>query len=629
MLEVMDWFCGAGGSSQGIEAVPHVRVSRAANHWDKAIESHSANFPDADHYLGDIRKAPVANWPVADIFWASPECPQWSGARGKKRDYDATLQGDLFDTPRDEEADRSRALMEEVPMYLRGVIERGGRVRAGVVENVVEVRAWDQWDRWIGEIRSLGYHTRVIAMNSMHAQPSRTLPAPQSRDRLYVAYWDKALRREPNWDKWLRPRAYCTTCQEWIDAIQVFKKPGADMGRYRSQYVYRCPHVTCRNAIVEPPAMPAAEAIDWTLPGERLGDKPLREFKDKNTGEIFIGPLAPKTMARITAGIQRYWSPVLLEAAGNTYDAANPQHPGYGRADSYYRAWPLDEPLRTVHTTLSKALAVPIEGRDGKVAAPIEMPLRTATTRNETALVVPCGGTWRDAATDAGVPMATRTTRESDGIVFPPFLTQFRDRPRDLDPRTDPLNTIVADGANHALVQHTAFVTELRGGSSDARSVNDPLATVTASGNHHGLITSYYGNGATRSVTEALATVTATDRHALLMRNNGVRGGHPARHTTPIDQPARTITTSGHQSLLTAHELPINLDDVMFRMLEPHEVGRAMAFGRNYVVLGTKRQRVRQYGNAVTPPVAEVIVSALVEAITGEAIERWSYDLAA
>lgn len=35
VLEVMDWFCGAGGSSQGIAAVPHVRVARAANHWGK------------------------------------------------------------------------------------------------------------------------------------------------------------------------------------------------------------------------------------------------------------------------------------------------------------------------------------------------------------------------------------------------------------------------------------------------------------------------------------------------------------------------------------------------------------------------------------------------------------------
>lgn len=32
------------------------------------------------------------------------------------------------------------------------------------------------------------------------------------------------------------------------------------------------------------------------------------------------------------------------------------------------------------------------------------------------------------------------------------------------------------------------------------------------------------------------------------------------------------------------------------------------------------RDKVRLYGNAVTPPVAELIVSALVEAITGEEI---------
>ncbi|TSD94847.1 DNA cytosine methyltransferase [Skermania sp. ID1734] len=574
MLDLMDWFCGAGGSSQGVDAIPGVRVSRAANHWDKAIESHAANFPHTDHYLGDIRLAPVEKWPVADLFWASPECPQWSGARGKKRDYDNTMQGDLFDTPRDEEADRSRALMEEVPMYLRGVIARGGRVRAGVVENVVEVRAWDQWDRWIGEIRSLGYHTRVIAINSMHAQPGRTMAAPQSRDRLYVAYWDKSLGRQPDWDKWLRPRAFCEACEEWVSAIQVFKRDGADMGRYRQAYVYRCPRVSCRNAILEPPAMPAMEAIDWTLEGTRIGDRER--------------PLAAKTMDRIRAGIDRYW------------------------------------------TVRAEALVVPVEGREGKQAAPATQPVRTMTTRAETGLVVPCGGTWRDAAGSLADPLPTRTTRESDGLAFPPFVTQFRDRIRDLDPRVEPLNTVVADGANHALVAAPAFITELRGGSSDARLVSDPLATVTASGNHHALVTTYNGKGLTRPADEPLATVTAIDRHALLMRNNGVRGGHPARHTTPVLEPARAVTTAGHQSLLTAAAWPaFDIDDVLFRMLEPHEIGRAMAFGTNYVVLGTKRQRVRQYGNAVTPPVAEIIVSALVEAITGEDIERWPLPIAA
>ncbi|MFI9824601.1 hypothetical protein ACIHFC_29730 [Streptomyces sp. NPDC052013] len=34
-----------------------------------------------------------------------------------------------------------------------------------------------------------------------------------------------------------------------------------------------------------------------------------------------------------------------------------------------------------------------------------------------------------------------------------------------------------------------------------------------------------------------------------------------------------------------------------------------------------KRDKVRKFGNAVTPPVAEVIVSALAEAVTGEPLE--------
>ncbi|HEX5569695.1 MAG TPA: DNA cytosine methyltransferase, partial [Streptomyces sp.] len=310
-LTVMDWFCGAGGSSQGAHAIPGVRVERAANHWERAIESHAANFPDTDHYRGDIREAPVERWPVCDIFWASPECPQWSNARGKRRDFDATLQGALFEeggTP--EEVERSRALMEEVPMYLRGVIERGGLVRAGVVENVVDVRAWDQWDRWLGEIRKLGYHTRTIALNSMHADPRSVHRAPQSRDRLYVAYWHKSLGRTPDWDKWLRPRAWCETCQEWVRAVQVFKTPGRDMGRYRQQYVYRCPRVACRNAVVEPEVLPAAVAIDWTIPGQRIGDR--------------ARPLAPKTLARIEAGLKKFARPVpmMVPAGGTWRDAA-------------------------------------------------------------------------------------------------------------------------------------------------------------------------------------------------------------------------------------------------------------------------------------------------------------------
>src|SRR5690606_10774465 len=119
--------------------------------------------------------------------------------------------------------------------------------------------------------------------------PPRSPRAPQSRDRLYLAYWHVKFGRDPDWDKWLRPTAWCPTCDEWVQALQVFKRPG-DMGRYRSQYVYRCPRVSCRHQVVEPEALPALAAIDPTIPGTAIKDR--------------TEPLAPATIERIKAGIK-------------------------------------------------------------------------------------------------------------------------------------------------------------------------------------------------------------------------------------------------------------------------------------------------------------------------------------
>lgn len=597
-LRAMSWFCGAGGDSQALHLVPFMDLFLAANHDPIPIASHTANFPWVEHYQGDIREAPVHRWPVADFFWASPECPQWSNARGKPRDFDSSLQGSLFGEETPEEVERSRALMEEVPLYLEGVQDRGGLVLAGVVENVVDVRAWDQWDRWIRRIKNLGYKVRLIALNSMHAEGRLTLRAPQSRDRLYVAYWHESLGRDPDFDKWLRPRAYCARCDEIVNAVQVFKIPGRDMGRYRQQYVYRCPRAACRSAVVEPAVLPAMAAIDWSLPGQRIGDKPLKEFfADKaKTKSLGFHPLAPKTLARVRAGLDKFARPITLEAAGNTYE----RRPGV-------RTWPVDAPVTTQTTTATKALAYE-------------------------PFTAPTGGSWRDAPSPVSEPLPTRTTTENDAVFIPPLLVPVEGRDgKEPAPADAPLRTQTA--RNETGLAWLPFIAELRGGSSDARSVADPLAAVTASGNHHGLV---------------------TPPSAMVVRNNGSKGDG-GEHCTPVDEPMRTLTTAGHQSLVQWEHLlvpyygngaartvrepvgtlstrdryavvkgAVDIDDVRFRMLEPHEIGRAMSFADDYIVLGSKRDKVRQYGNAVTPPAAEVIACALVEAITGEEIERYA-----
>ncbi|HEX3961159.1 MAG TPA: DNA cytosine methyltransferase [Trebonia sp.] len=498
-LTVIDFFCGAGGSSQGAAAIPGLSVELAANHWDRAIESHAANFPDADHFQGDIHDADAARFPAADLFWASPECPQWSSARGKRREFDR--QPDLFgEILPDPAADRSRALMWDVPRYLGAMEDRGRPVLAGVVENVVEVRQWARWGEWLAAIRNLGYDTRLVALNSMHARPAVTMSAPQSRDRLYLTYWRRSLGRTPDWDKHLRPMAWCPQCEEWVRAVQWWKRPGADMGRYRQSYLYRCPHVACRNAVLEPPALPAATAIDWDDLGTRIGDR--------------ARPMRDATRARIAAGLARFARPVTLETTWS----------GDG-ADS--RTWPTDVPLSTQTAQQTKALACP-------------------------AMLVPAGGTWRADPASASVPFPSRTTRENDGVAFPPGALLMRNN----TPRGDPGQMVTP--------------------------VTEPARTITTAG-HQSLLVPYYGKASAQSPELPAGTMTTRDRYGL---------------------------ASGTDS--------IPVDDVLFRMLKPPEIGRAMAFGDTYRVLGTQRERVRQYGNAVTPPVAEVLFSALVEAITPE-----------
>jgi DNA (cytosine-5)-methyltransferase 1 len=85
----------------------------------------------------------------------------------------------------------------------------------------------------------------------------------------------------------------------------------------------------------------------------------------------------------------------------------------------------------------------------------------------------------------------------------------------------------------------------------------------------------------------------------------------------PTTEPVGTLTTKDRYALVQPADVP-QVEDCTFRMLAPREIAAGMAFAANYRVTGTKREQVAGYGNAVTPPAAEVIVSALVEAITGE-----------
>lgn len=111
----IDLFCGAGGTSTGVEAArlhgeQVAKVIACVNHDANAIASHAANHPDALHFVEDIRTLNLdrllahvevsrKQYPAARVvLWASLECTNFSIAKGgQSRDADSrTLAEHLF-----------------------------------------------------------------------------------------------------------------------------------------------------------------------------------------------------------------------------------------------------------------------------------------------------------------------------------------------------------------------------------------------------------------------------------------------------------------------------------------------------------------------------------------------------
>jgi DNA (cytosine-5)-methyltransferase 1 len=147
--------------------------------------------------------------------------------------------------------------------------------------------------------------------------------------------------------------------------------------------------------------------------------------------------------------------------------------------------------------------------------------------------------------------MQTQTTTQSMGVVTPPFLVELK-------------------------------------GTSNHRSVDAPLGCVTSVG-YHGIVS----NDAFRSF--------LTYYYSGYDQNSA------------ITDPTATIPTKERAGLVTFQK-PV-LEDCFYRMISSEEVKLAMAFDKNYVVLGTEKDKVKQCGNAVTPPAMEWLVERVAESL--------------
>lgn len=142
-LLYIDLFCGAGGTSTGVENARYAdeqcaKVIACVNHDANAIASHAANHPDALHLTEDIRTLELSPlvahvermkkiYPNAlVVLWASLECTNFSKAKGgQPRDADSrTLAEHLF-----------RYIESINPDYIQ-------------IENVEEFMSWGDMDEY-------------------------------------------------------------------------------------------------------------------------------------------------------------------------------------------------------------------------------------------------------------------------------------------------------------------------------------------------------------------------------------------------------------------------------------------------------------------------------------------------
>lgn len=149
-----------------------------------------------------------------------------------------------------------------------------------------------------------------------------------------------------------------------------------------------------------------------------------------------------------------------------------------------------------------------------------------------------------------------------------------------------------------------------------ARSLDEPLGTITTSDSHFALAEPFLvnidqtggGGLGAKSLDEPIPTITCKGRTALvepfLISYNG------NDDAMRVNKPLPTLQTKERFGLV---EFDGSIIDIRFRMLQPHELKRAMSFGDNYYFAGTKTQVVKQIGNAVPVKLAKALCMCLLK----------------
>ncbi|MFY9293282.1 MAG: DNA cytosine methyltransferase [Methylorubrum rhodinum] len=657
---VADLLCGAGGSSTGCQrALAELGLEMdlvAVNHWPTAIATHTKNHPAARHYVQDIatvRPHLLVPEGYLDLLMASPTCTHHSVARGGKPT-----------------SDQQRSDPWHIITWLTEL-----RVKRLIIENVWEFIGWGPVDHrtgkpvasrkgeyfraWIDTIKRLGFRPEWRKLNAADfgdaTTRSRFILMARSDGKRLV--WPVAThrRRDAVADLFsgAKPWRPAREIIDWsIPGRSIFDRKKAlapkTLARIHAGAVkFGWPepflvvlrnHMAAQGMDVPLPAITAdgqhiglaqpvlikqnfrrdVQAVEEPVPTvmtqARLGlaEPVIVNLKGQSTADGIGQPLPTQTahaghlylaepfvMAPGSTGAPRATDAPLPTI---TTGGAGSEDPGCarpmlvepfvlsaahgadaGEADPHSRrARSVDDPIGTVHAGGGNfGVVEPFVFSRHAEGAPrsIDEPTPTQVAKHSHVLISPYYGSGSgETCTEAESPLLTVTSKGRFGMVVPVTQTGGGAAARDL---ADPVPTMTtAKGGEFAVVMPLTH----HDGSDRARDPSvDPLPTITTA--HRGEL-------------------------AFIAAQFGEREGQAPR-IHDIEEPAPTLCATGRINLVQGTERY----DILFRMLEPHELAAAMGFNdeeRRYEFTGTKTEQIKQIGNAVSVAKMRACVAAIM-----------------
>lgn len=404
-FEFVDLFCGAGGTTTGIENAQYqgekiAYVKYCVDHDKNAIESHLANHNEAVHFIEDIRKLDehllvMNNSDAIKCLWASLECTNHNNAKGgMSRDADSRTLGEHlyryieYLNPEYIFIENVREFMDWGALVQKTkdgipVFDKNGK--AVMVPD--KSRKGEDYNKWVETIKAMGYDYDYRILDSAD------YGAITSRKRLFIIFSKHGL-----------PVAFPAATHD--------KKGRNGLKKWNA----------CRPAL-------------------DLEDRGKSIFREK--------PLSEKTYKRIYEG--------LIKFVANGDDSFLQQ---YNSGSEKHRVLSLDNPVNTIPTNNRFAIVQPqwllkynsMNRATAKHIPPsIEDVAPTVCAQNRVGLIsteffVKYHKTGHNISSTED-PASTLTTQNRLGLIQPEFLDnqylnpQFEDKGRGLD---DPCFTLIA-----------------------------------------------------------------------------------------------------------------------------------------------------------------------------------------